>query len=404
MKKANAPAGPLVRITFLQLLLLLLSTCTEAQQAETKPFIIEGRYTGKQPVVLRLAYNNGRPVTDSVRVTDGRFRFSGRLSGPVAAFFSGATSSRSVDDPNFNSLFIGPGKMRLDVKQDAFKQLNLSGSVMQDESRICDQAIEPIQKEMQPLTDAFKAANEAYIRALKEKKTEEELARLKEKADDIRGQFDPFSERIREVEIAFIQSHPASYYSAYLMRFLISDMKVADAITAFRSFSPAIQQSMAGKQIAEEVKKLAAGSPGSDAYVFTTTDINGQLISLADFTAKKYVLLDFWASWCVPCRHGNPHLLDLYKQYKDKGLEIVGLSDDDRDLPAWKAAVEKDGIGVWRHVLRGLKMNGRDYDRSADISDRYGIHTLPTKILIDKSGKIIGRYGGGGEDDATLDK
>jgi hypothetical protein len=66
--------------------------------------------------------------------------------------------------------------------------------------------------------------------------------------------------------------------------------------------------------------------------------------------------------------------------------------------------VEKDKIGVWKHVLRGLKRVGNDFDRSADLSDAYAIHTLPTKILIDKDGLIIGRYGGGGEDDAAMDK
>jgi thiol-disulfide isomerase/thioredoxin len=141
------------------------------------------------------------------------------------------------------------------------------------------------------------------------------------------------------------------------------------------------------------------------AHEFTKQDINGQTLSLASLRGK-YVLLDFWASWCGPCRKGNPHLKSLYSKYKDKGLEIVGVSDDDRDLAAWKKAVEQDGIGIWRHVLRGLDMEKRmaNQPNPDDISDYYGIHSLPTKILIDPQGKIIGRYGGGGEDDEAMDK
>jgi cytochrome oxidase Cu insertion factor (SCO1/SenC/PrrC family) len=104
---------------------------------------------------------------------------------------------------------------------------------------------------------------------------------------------------------------------------------------------------------------------------------------------------------------GNPHLLSLYSKYKNKGkgLEIIGVSDDDGHPDAWKKAVDKDKIDVWKHVLRGLKqLPGYKFDRSADISDRYGIHSLPTKVLIDPNGMIIGRYGGGGENDEAMDK
>jgi glutathione peroxidase-family protein len=96
--------------------------------------------------------------------------------------------------------------------------------------------------------------------------------------------------------------------------------------------------------------------------------------------------------------------LSLYGKYKEKGLEIVGVSDDDSALDAWRTAVAKDQIGVWRHVLRGLKRTATGFDKSTDISGPYGIHSLPTKILIDKEGMIIGRYGGGGEGDDAMDK
>lgn len=84
---------------------------------------------------------------------------------------------------------------------------------------------------------------------------------------------------------------------------------------------------------------------------------------------------------------------ELYAKYKDNGIEFIGIADDDRAEAKWKEAVTKDGIGVWKHVRRGLKFVKGDYDRSADINDNFGIHTLPTRILIDTKGVIIGRYG-----------
>jgi len=97
-----------------------------------------------------------------------------------------------------------------------------------------------------------------------------------------------------------------------------------------------------------------------------------------------------------------PHVKDLYARYKDKGLEVIGVSDDDRDSTAWKKAVEKDGTGIWHNVLRGLDWDKiRKHEKNErDISEKFGIHSLPTKILIDKEGKIIGRYDKGSEEEA----
>lgn len=133
------------------------------------------------------------------------------------------------------------------------------------------------------------------------------------------------------------------------------------------------------------------------AFVFSKTDINEKPISLEDFKGQ-YILLDFWASWCGPCRAGNPHLISLYKKYHDKGVEFIGIASDDNNIPAWHKAIKKDRVGIWRHILSGNKRKGND------IGDKYAIHTLPTKILIDPTGKIIGRYGADGENDAAMDK
>jgi thiol-disulfide isomerase/thioredoxin len=115
--------------------------------------------------------------------------------------------------------------------------------------------------------------------------------------------------------------------------------------------------------------------------------LKGQTLSLSTFSGK-YVLLEFWGSWCVPCRKGNPHLKELYYSYKDKGFDIIGIAKDDDTKDAWVKAVKKDEL-PWHQILVG------------DLDTKYNITSYPTKILIDQKGIIIGRYG---EDEKELDE
>ncbi len=97
-------------------------------------------------------------------------------------------------------------------------------------------------------------------------------------------------------------------------------------------------------------------------------------------------------------------MIKLYEKYHTKGVEFIGISDDDSNPKAWHKAVEKDGIGIWHHVLRGLKQTKKGFDKTNDITEGYAVHSIPTKILIDPQGIIVGRYGGVGEDDEAMDK
>ncbi|MDR2843745.1 MAG: TlpA family protein disulfide reductase [Candidatus Symbiothrix sp.] len=145
------------------------------------------------------------------------------------------------------------------------------------------------------------------------------------------------------------------------------------------------------------------GVPGTKALDFTAVDIHGDTLRLSDFRGK-YVLIDFWASWCRPCRAGHPHLLELYAKYKDKGFEIIAIADNDRTPDIWRKAVEDDKVGVWKHILRGLdveialKGDANLAHHPKEISgSKYAVTVLPTKVLVDPDGIISGRYNGNSE-------
>lgn len=387
------------KIIYMQIIGIIITGITTAQE---KPFTITGSIKGKTDGYIYLAYKGS--TYDSSLIENGRFSFKGLLNGPAQATVMMDKSPGFFD--KYVQLFITPGKMQLLLDYNNFSDgAVLKGSSVQAEADQLEKLRAPVMAQIKPLSDAYEKASNTYRQAMQVKKDEATLESLKESANTAKDAMDPYYKQLEDIDAAFMDKHPASYVTASIMRYRISGMPLEEAERRYNKMTEEIKNSELGKEIKKEVDGLRMGSPGARAYVFSSKELRGETLSLADYKGK-YVLIDFWASWCVPCRKGNPHLLSLYSKYKDKGFEIIGVSDDDGNPAAWQKAVDKDGIGVWKHVLRGLKrVDGPEYyDKSESISDRYGIHSLPTKILIDPNGIIIGRYGGGGEGDEAMDK
>lgn len=354
----------------------ILVTIHGFAQKQSDQFVIKGKITGQEYSHVYLSYVNsdGKGVKDSSAINNGSFEFKGKIVEPTMATLNGKMQTRSVGDPNYTNFFLEPGAMTIAVEDKNFKNAKYTGSKTQEG--------------YQSLTTAKSRVEEKYRKQLDSLRTE----RDHEKNAEIRERLAPYFAEMDQQDYIFFDKNPQSYVTVYMMRFHVGDLTLDSMKLFYNRLGTALQQTQYGKNIAEEIEKLRNGSPGSVAKDFATVDINGNNLKLSDYKGK-YVLLDFWASWCVPCRKGNPHLKELYAKYKDKGIEFVGIADDDRAEDKWKEAVAKDGIGIWKHVRRGLKYANGTYDRSSDISENFGIHTLPTKILIDKNGMIIGRYG-----------
>lgn len=367
--------------------LLTIGTCSAATAQQ---FTLSGEFTGTATPYIYLRYTDsqGKMMLDSADVSKNkRFTFKGNIEGPTGASLYGKMQSRGMDDPNYLYFFLEPGTLTASVKEGDFKKSHITGSRTQADMDALEKEKEPLKQQWAPFFRALDSVNK--IDNFKFQEMKEGLK--------------PYYREMEKIDFAYIEKHPGNYFTAYLLRGYLHSLST-DSLKGYYDQFPGNIKKTIGKSIHEELERRKLGVEGTMAADFSAPDITGKPLQLSSFKGK-YVLVDFWASWCLPCRKGNPHLKKLYAQYKDKGFEIIGVSDDDRKPEAWKKAVEQDGIGMWKHVLRGLDMEkllaGQYNER--DISKKYGIYSLPTKILIDPQGKIIGRYEGGEEDDAKMD-
>jgi thiol-disulfide isomerase/thioredoxin len=337
-------------------------------------FELSGRIAGKNSgtVYLHYAKTWTENVRDSATIVKGAFLFRGKVDGAANATLSLTPDFRGPN-PDVATFWIEAGKMTIELTAGNIKEYRLTGSRTNDENRELDALNAPVIKELQEFNARHAAESDHG------------------KKNAIREQMIPLAGELGKNQDRFIREHPDSYLSAYLLltfKLTSSAFSLEEGESLLAAMSERVKQSAMGKALVDKIGKLRAGSPGSTAALFRVEeDINGKPFDLASVVGKKYVLLDFWASWCAPCRQENPHHKELYQKYK-KDLAIVCISDD-ADAGQWRAAVEQDGIQEFYHVRRGAK---RGPDRTDSIGELYSIQFLPTRILVDKSGTIIARY------------
>jgi thiol-disulfide isomerase/thioredoxin len=365
-------------------LLNILVCFVFAQSSLNKEFAVNGtikNFSGKY-IIINYLNSQGKLIKDTANVTNGVFNFKGNISEPTLASLSGAIKSASITDPNFTELFLEPNQLKIEIEESHFKSLRVIGSKTQDELEKLKTIQKPINDKLETLNLTFSKLRNEYIKLYKPDSLALSINKLRQEINSLSNELIPS-------QIAFVKEYNRFYASAFLIFQNLRNWPLDSCNNYYANLSPEVQSSFYGKLINKSITSNKSSVVGLVAPIFKVNDINNKEVNLLDFKDRKYVLLDFWASWCIPCRKSTPELIKTYNLYKQKGLEIISISIDENEK-AWRAAVAQDKI-PWLNILTSNKSN----DQS--LKSLYNVTPVPTYILIDKAGVIVGRYEGADE-------
>ncbi len=347
------------KIIIAVLLTSLIWSCKTSSE-ETPGFNINGTVTGFQDSIIFLKKREaGKWVTiDSAVVKNDTFTVKGRIEQPEMCYLLNEKENFLVPLYLENSTIT----IIADVKNP--ENVKITGSKAQDEFDSYNKEVKTYNDKLKDLYQQYSDAQKKGDNALTEKIDSSYSAVDKEKTEFTKG---------------YIGSHNKSIVIPYILYRELSYTAGIDELDSLLSLiDTSLSVSPYYKILNERIQILKNVAVGKKAPVFTLNDTTGNPVSSAQFQGK-YLLIDFWASWCRPCRVENPNNVKLYADYKDKGFEILGVSlDNDRN--AWVKAIKNDNL-TWTQVsdLKGW---------NSSAGKLYGINSIPHTVLIDKNGII----------------
>lgn len=331
-------------ILFFVIPFFALSQTKKAIETHTENgFVISGTVTGFADGTSVSFLNEQTNLPEKqTSIEKGKFVIKGQMSEPG---FKGLVFG---DEPPVVPLFLDNSKIKISGDKNAVDKLSITGSPSQTLFAEYSNALKPYEKIFQPnaVSDAGAVNN------------------------------------VEKISEEFVKKHPSSYVAPLaIIRMFQAGQDGAKAEALYKLLPAPVQSSGLGQYVKQQIEESKINPIGSVIKDFSQKDTSGNLVKVSSFRGK-YVLLDFWASWCRPCRMENPNVVAAFNKFHDKNFTILSVSLD-QAKPAWLDAINMDGL-VWNHVsdLKGW---------NNEVAGLFQIRSIPQNLLIDPDGKIIAK-------------
>ena len=367
------------KILFLLTASIAIISCSKVKDGE---YLITGTATGIEngKTIILQGQDPTTKMTialDTVKVENGKFEIKGKVTEP-------AFHALILQDANGPIPFIlESGEITIAIDKDSIHKSKISGTYNNDEYVKFNDDLTKTQK---TLMDFQKKNTEKMNQAQQAKDTA-----------TINGLMKQYMTIQTEVQantkknyLAYAEGHPKSYISALIVQSMINDpstdLKKAEDL--YNSLDESVKNTTPGKEIKTKLGQAKLPAVGATAPPvgsakwrsdFSAPNPEGKVVSLKE-SLGKVTIVDFWASWCGPCRKENPNVVAIYKELHSKGLNIIGVSLD-KEAAAWKEAIAKDGL-TWTHVSN-LKF------WEEPIAKQYNVESIPATFILDASGKVV---------------
>jgi len=323
--------------------LLLFIPFLGFSQSSSKDFEISGNVTGYENGTTVSFLNQQTQVPEKqTTIENGKFIIKGQLTEPsfIVLVFG--------DQPPAIPMFIDNSKINITGDKNNLDKLSITGSKSQDE-------FAEYSKEMKPYDSLF-------------------IPDTKKDAASIAA--------VEKISENFVKKHPSSYVAPIaIIRVMQSSENEVLAEKLYQLLTKEVKSSQLSQYVNQQLALAKINPIGSQVANFSQEDTSGRPVKISSFRGK-YVLIDFWASWCRPCRAENPNVVAAFNKYHDKNFTVLGVSLD-QAKPAWMSAIHMDGL-TWTHIS-DLKGWGNQ------VASLFHVVSIPQNLLIDPNGKIIAK-------------